>query len=655
VAVLIASDLAKDMAGEPLLRGVSFKLERRDRMTIAGRNGAGKTTLLRMLAGEASIDGGELVLQKGARVALHDQRPPRERDLTLREYVTSGAKDIVEMEEDLRRMEEEMAAGSTDPALYDRYARRQSEFELRGGYTWREYALSVLRNLGFADADVDRPLHTFSGGQLTRASLARALASQPDLLLLDEPTNHLDIDSLEWLESELKQLDAAIVMVAHDRWFLESVGTSVLEIEAGRARFFPGTWHQWRKEAAARELALGRAIAKQQAEIARMERFIARFRAKATKARQVQSRVKRLEKMERLEREPRDTREMALSFGRAERSGRVVFELIDGHLEIPGDPPKVLLHGANMWLERGEHVTLVGANGTGKTTLIKALTGQRPLDGGRLSIGHNVKIGYLSQHAEELGEVGSVLDVTQRLTGLSPNKARALLGRFLFSGREAEKPIAGLSGGERRRVSLAVLVAGGANVLILDEPTNHLDLESREALEDALREFEGAVLLVSHDRALLDAVGTRTIAIERGTLRSYEGGWAEYQRIREERRAAGEDVDGPAPQDVRPPADPNARTPDGRAATGRSGRSGRRGKPKPSGPSKNALRREEELAAAVEAAEAALAALEQELADPARWATPYESAKSEARLTAARRAVDEAYAAWEAHAAKVQA
>src|SRR5688500_1762298 len=383
-----------------------------------------------MLSGETSIDGGEVVLQKGTRVALHDQRPPRERDITLRDYVVSGAHDIIAMEDELRSMEDQMAAGATD--VYDRYARLQGEFEHRGGYTWRDRATAMLHNLGFTDDAFDRQLSSFSGGQLTRASLARALASQPDLLLLDEPTNHLDIDSLEWLEAELKSLDAAIVMVAHDRWFLESVGTAVLELEAGRSRFFPGTWHQWRREAAAREMALGKAIEKQQAEIERMERFVERFRAKATKARQAQSRVKALEKIEKIERDPRDSREMGLSFGKAERSGRVVFELRDGHVAVPG---KVLLHEADLWLERGEHVSLVGANGTGKTTLIRALTGERPLDGGRLSTGHNVKLGYLSQHAEELGERGSVLEAAARHTQLAPNKARALLGRFLFSGQ----------------------------------------------------------------------------------------------------------------------------------------------------------------------------------------------------------------------------
>src|SRR3954467_3523813 len=521
------------MAGSPLLRGVSFKLERRDRLTIAGRNGAGKTTLLRMLAGETSVDGGELVLGKGVRVALHDQRPPRDKDLTLRDYVTSGARHLIELEDELARLEQAMAGGDTGERTLDAYGRAQGRLEHAGGYAWRERALGTLHGLGFKDAQLDRQLRTFSGGELPRASLARALVSEPDLLLLDEPTNHLDIESLEWLEQALISMDAAIVLVAHDRWFLEAVGTAVLEIEAGRSRFFPGTWSAWRKEAAAREMALGKAIDKQRKEIDRMERFVERFRYKASKARQAQDRLKKLDKVERIERDPRDQRELAFSFKPVERSGRVVFELIDGRVEVPG---RVLLQDARLWLERAEHVSLVGPNGSGKTTLLHALVGDAPLAGGELRRGYNSQVGYLSQHAEALGTTGTVLEACQRATKLSPNQARALLGRFLFSGEEAEKPLAGLSGGERQRLSLAILVHSGANVLVLDEPTNHLDLDAREALEDALREYPGSLLLVSHDRALLDAVGTRTVAVEDGTLHSYLGGWPEYSRVREERK-----------------------------------------------------------------------------------------------------------------------
>src|ERR1700690_1330011 len=306
MAVLIASDLGKDIAGEPLLRGISFKLERRDRMTLSGRNGAGKTTLLRMLAGEASVDSGGLGFSKGVKVGLHDQGPPRERSLSLRDYILSGARELVAIEGELAALEQAMADGDYAEATLNRYAEAQGRLEHAGGYNWRDRALATLHGLGFGnDADLDRSLATFSGGELTRASLGRALAGDPDLLLLDEPTNHLDITSLEWLETHLVSLDAAIVLVAHDRWFLESVGTAVLELEGGRGKFFAGTWHQWRREKAARELALGRAIERQQAEIERLEQFVTRFRA-GTRARQAQSRVKKLAKIDRLSKDPSD-------------------------------------------------------------------------------------------------------------------------------------------------------------------------------------------------------------------------------------------------------------------------------------------------------------------------------------------------------------
>jgi ATP-binding cassette, subfamily F, member 3 len=624
MAVLIASDVGKDVAGEPLLRGVSFKLERRDRMTLSGRNGAGKTTLLRMLAGDASVDQGELVLGKGAKIALHDQRPPRERDLSLRDYVLSGAKELVAIEQQLSTLEHAMAGGAHDEGTLNRYAEAQGRLEHAGGYGWRERALSTLHGLGFRDdAQLERPLRTFSGGELTRASLGRALAGDPDLLLLDEPTNHLDIASLEWLEQHLTSLDAAIVLVAHDRWFLEAVGTSVLELEAGRGKFFPGPWHAWRKEKAARELALGRAIERQQAEIERLERFVTRFRA-GTRARQAQSRAKQLQKIDRLSRGASDGAGLQFAFKAPERSGRVVFEFLDGEMAV-GD--RVLLHDAELWLERGEHVSLVGPNGAGKTTLIETLAGRRelgsapedggPLVEGKLRTGHNVKVGYLSQHAEELaaGSARTVVEATTHLTGLTPGKARALLGRFLFSGEDAEKPLEGLSGGERRRLSLAILVQSGANVLILDEPTNHLDLESREALELALSEFPGSLLLISHDRALLDAVGTRTVAFEDGGLHSYVGGWPEYVRVREER--AREAAAKPAAKKRPAPA---------------------KRSPAPNG---------DQLEREIEAAEAALRALEEELADPAAWSSPRHTERSTARHQAAKQAVEEAYRRWE--------
>src|SRR5205823_6582760 len=250
MAVLIASSLRKELAGDPLFDGVSFKVERRDRVALSGPNGAGKTTLLRALVGETSLQGGELAFQKGTRIALHDRRPPLERRLSRREYVLSGATDLLALEAELRQLEQAMVAGDHAPATMRRYGEAQARLEHAGGYDWRERATAVLRGLGFDDDQLDRQLETFSGGELTRASLARALGGDPDLLLLDEPTNHLDVESLEWLERELQSLDAGILIVAHDRWFLEAVTNAVLELEAGRSTFFAGPWHDWRREKA---------------------------------------------------------------------------------------------------------------------------------------------------------------------------------------------------------------------------------------------------------------------------------------------------------------------------------------------------------------------------------------------------------------------
>jgi ATP-binding cassette subfamily F protein 3 len=536
MAVLIASNLRKELSGDPLFDGVSFTLERRDRLALAGPNGAGKTTLLRMIAGETAIDAGDLALEKGTRIALHDQRPPVDRDHSLREYVLSGASDLVATERELGRLEQAMAGGAADRATLAAYARAQARLEHAGGYAWRERAASVLRGLGFRDPDLDRPLQTFSGGEVTRASLARALAGDPDLLLLDEPTNHLDVESLEWLERELASLDAACVIVAHDRWFLEAVTNATLELEAGRSTFFPGPWHAWRREKAERAAHAQKTADRVAEDIARLERFVARFRYKKSKAKQAQAKLTQIGRLEQERSQAageaallgRRTRALGFEFGEPKRSGRDVL-VLDGEEVAAGD--RVLLRDVTLAVERGEHVALVGPNGSGKTTLIEQAVA------GRFKLGYGVEVGYFSQHGTELDERGSALDCVQAMTGLTRPKAQSLLGRFLFSGWEAHmKQVRELSGGERRRLGLAVLVASGANFLVLDEPTNHLDLASREALEAALEAFPGTVLLVSHDRALLDAVAERTIAIEDGGVCVYDGGWADLVRARTERR-----------------------------------------------------------------------------------------------------------------------
>jgi ATP-binding cassette subfamily F protein 3 len=538
MAVLIASNLRKEFSGDPLFDAVSFSVGRRQRLSLAGPNGAGKTTLLRALAGDETVQG-ELAFAKGTRIALHDQRPPRELGLTLREYTLSGARDLIALEDELRRLEEAMAAGTHDEATLRRYAEAQARLEHAGGWAWRDRAAAAVRGLGFTERDLDRQLETFSGGELTRASLARAIAGDPDLLLLDEPTNHLDVENLEWLERELSSLDAAVVFVAHDRWFLEAVATAVLELSPGGAHFFTGPWHEWRLEKAARAAAAARAEERVSEDIARLERFVVRFRYKKSKARQAQAKLTQIGRLEKergkakaeLESLTLRRRSLGFDFLQPPRTGRVVLEA-EGITLSAGE--KLLLEESTLVLERGEKVGLVGPNGSGKTTLIEAILGERVFDAGVARLGHGVVPGYFSQHAQELPTQGSVLDCAAAETGLPRPQAQALLGRFLFSGWETHtRAVTALSGGERRRLALALLVASGANLLVLDEPTNHLDLESREALETALDAFPGTVLLVSHDRALLDSVPSRIVAIEERTLRSYPGGWADKERSEE--------------------------------------------------------------------------------------------------------------------------
>jgi ATP-binding cassette, subfamily F, member 3 len=554
--IVTVSNLRKELAGSLLFEGVSFSVDRRQRLALSGPNGAGKTTLLRMLVGESEVHGGELAFAKGTRIALHDQRPPLDHGLTLREYALTGARDLIETEEELRSLEEAMAGGDHSPATLSRYAAAQGRLEHAGGYTWRDRAAAALRGLGFAERDLERPLETFSGGELTRASLARALAGDPDLLLLDEPTNHLDVENLEWLEQELQSLDAAVILVAHDRWFLEAVTTGVLELDAGRSLFFPGPWHVWRLEKAARAQAAAKTAERVGTDIVRLERFVERFRYKKSKAKQAQAKLTQIKRLEaergaatgELELLTRHSKSLGFDFLKPARSGRTVIEA-DELAVTAGE--KRLLDGATFALERGEHVGLVGPNGSGKTTLLETVLGKREAAGGRARLGHGVLPAYFSQHEVELDERGSVLDCAQRATGLPRPQAQNLLGRFLFSGWEAhEKPVTALSGGERRRLALALVVASGANFLVLDEPTNHLDLESREALETALDAFPGTVLLVSHDRALLDAVAHRLLAIEDRSLGSFDGGWAEYARRREE--ASAPPPPEPAPRKEKP-------------------------------------------------------------------------------------------------------
>jgi ATP-binding cassette subfamily F protein 3 len=596
VATLHVTGLAKSHGADVLFRDVSFRVPPGQRMALVGRNGSGKTTLLRMLAGEVGSDAGEIGFPRTARIALHDQRPPRTSGKSLMAYVGESLADLHETEERLAELERRMAAGAHDDETLRAYASAQAELEHAGGYQWRSRLESILRGLGFADEDADRDLRTFSGGELTRASLARALAMRPDLLLLDEPTNHLDLVSLEWLERELQTLDCSVVLVSHDRWFLESVATGVVELEQGRARVFEGRYSAYRKEKALAIAQQAEAYERQQEELARLQRFVDKFRA-GTRSRQAASRAKQIERIQLVDR-PRQQRALAFGFPKTVRPGRDVLEVAHAKVEA-GE--KLLVRDGTFAIERGQRVALIGPNGAGKTSLVESLLGVRRIAAGKVKLGHNVAVAYFTQHEEELPANSTVLEAMTSATPLNQNQARTLLGRFLFSGEVVERKVAVLSGGERRRLSLAKLVASGANFLVLDEPTNHLDIESREALEDAIDAYDGTVLFVSHDRALIDAVATHTLALEHQALTLRIGDYNDYVAAREQAAAP---PPPPKPAAAKPKPAPK---PEPKAA-----------RPAPAArPPQRVQRKLADLEAKIADREQEIGRLESELADPA--------------------------------------
>ncbi len=625
------TSVALSFGADQVLDDVSAIVRPRDRIALVGRNGAGKTTLLRMVAGELAPERGDISVTTGTRIALHDQRPPLASDTTLGEYVGGGAAAAERLETELRALEQRMAAGETDAAVMRRYDAAQREFERAGGYGWRARLESVARGLGFTPADLERPLRSFSGGELTRASLTRALAAEPDVLLLDEPTNHLDTDAIEWLEEHIDSLDAAVLFVSHDRWFLESVANGVLLIERGQGRYEKGTYSHFRRVEAERLAAQSGAYDRQQAELAHLQRFVDRFRY-GTKSRQAQSKLKAMARIERVEKVS-GQRSLRFEFPRPERSGRVVLDVEGLTVGVAG---RTLIKGASFAIERGQRVALIGPNGAGKTTLLETILGRREAEHGRIKLGHNVTVAYYSQQSLELPDAYRMLEVITA-EGLSGPRARDLLGMFLFSGEDVEKPVSALSGGERRRLALARTVISGANLLVLDEPTNHLDIESREALEDALEAFPGTLLLVSHDRALIEAIATRTLSIEDGRLIAREGAFGAYASAHE---------GGPTPATVKKPAAPKAKsTPKTKEAPAKSP-SGKR-------PSQRAKRETSRLEREIAAMEEELGAIETRLAQPDAYEDPTSLAVDGRRHQELQQEIAYKYREWEQFASQV--
>ena len=530
--------VTKSFGGRPVLEGVSLRIEEGEKIGLIGRNGAGKTTIFRLVTGELEPDEGIIERMRRARVACLAQMRSVGGTLgdsptqTIFDAVLATFRDLIEMERTLNRLEDELSAGK-DSAL-KRYSDLQHEFVSRGGYEFRNTAKRVLHGLGFGVDDFDLPLTALSGGQRTRLMLALVLLEDADLLLLDEPENHLDIEAQEWLEEFLLACPRAIVAISHDRRMLNTVASRILDIERGKLVSYTGNYDEYMRQKSILREQQQRAFGQQQEFIEKEQRWIDRFRYKNTKASQVQSRIKRLEKLDRLEAPPPDGSAARFAFGEVVRSGQWVIQSRDLGMSY-GDLR--LYQGLCLEAIRGERVGIIGPNGAGKTTLLRHLAGKLGSErgaSGTVTIGHKVSLGFYEQHHEALFEgLNKANDILTEIRNyrpdMTPEQVRTFMGRFLFVGDDVFKPLSALSGGEISRVAIAKLILSGANVLLLDEPTNHLDIASRETIEAALEAFPGTILIVSHDRQLIDRFVDKLVVIESGTAAIHLGNYSHYR------------------------------------------------------------------------------------------------------------------------------
>jgi ATP-binding cassette subfamily F protein 3 len=566
---LTVTDLAKSYGSEEIFSGVSFQIAEREHVALVGANGAGKSTILRILAGIEEPNAGTIVRSSGLRVTYLPQESRFSSDRTVREETRLAFASTLAAAERMREIEHRM--GEADEAelerLLDEYDHLQRRFEAHGGYDVEHRTDEILTGLGFTETQFEQPVNQLSGGQKTRVALAKALLEDPDLLLLDEPTNHLDLEMLEWLESFLRTWGGSCLIVSHDRYFLDRVTSRTLDLSFGVLEDYSGAYSRYlvlREERMTRRL---KEYEEQQEFIARTEEFIRKYKA-GQRSREARGRQTRLDRMERIAR-PQERQELNIRIGSALRSGQTVLTTTKVQAGYVDDgQPVTLVQTPELMIQRGDRVGLVGPNGAGKTTLLKTLTGQLKALKGRHEFGTNVKPGYYAQSHEQLNASGTVLSTILHAQPLGEEFARTYLGRFLFSDDDVFKSVSSLSGGERSRLALAVLLLQQANFLILDEPTNHLDISARENLEEMLTDFDGTILFVSHDRYFIDRIATRIWAVEDGGIEQYLGGYTDYQRQLGRRAEPPKEPEKPKEAEPAPAAAPpphNLKRADGKA------------------------------------------------------------------------------------------
>ena len=627
--ILSAQHIAKSFGVNAVLRDVSLTVQQGDRIGLVGVNGCGKSTLMRILAGLDAQDGGEISLVRGLRVGYLAQQNMVTSGETVWNELQKVYEQVFAMEKKLRELEDEMAHAHTDAqrfaqlsADYDRLTQR---FEEADGYSWKSMVSGVLNGLGFKPAQYDQCVDSLSGGEQTRLCLARLLLQKPDLLLLDEPTNHLDMETLQWLENYLAAYKGSVLVISHDRYFLDHVCTGIVEILMGSSEQYNGNYTRYIAQRQERFESRMRAYEIQQKEIERQQAIIARYRMfnREKSIRAAESREKALDRMEKLEK-PVDERAIRFSFETRRRTGEDVLQLTEMSKSF-GE--KHLFHDLTLRVRAGDRVALIGPNGVGKSTLIKIIVGEEQPDTGFIRYGSNVDIGYYDQHQSTLHADKTVLDeIWDRFPQMEQSNVRGALGMFLFTGDDVFKPIHTLSGGEKGRVALTALMLRKDNLLLLDEPTNHLDMDSREVLEDALADFGGTIITVSHDRYFINRIANRIIEMQPDGVTEYIGNYDDYIE-RKNRPVAVEAEAGKTKTELE--------------------KEKRREKL-----SRQALRqlkiRAQEAEKAVGVKEAEIAELEAQMADPSLYSDAQKSADVQRAYQKAQQALQTLYEQWEA-------